>query len=144
VRNHDDNTTPESASDHEGSEMSIEYVFAGLSVSRLDAAIDWYERLLGRPPDILPNEREAMWQLAATASVYLVADESRAGRGRLTVFVGDLDQELAAIAGRGIAFGEIEAAAGLFRKTVITDPDGNEIQLGQNLSAERKEQPADA
>jgi catechol 2,3-dioxygenase-like lactoylglutathione lyase family enzyme len=144
VRNHDDNTTRESPSDHEGSEMSIEYVFAGLSVSRLDAAIDWYARLLGRPPDILPNEREAMWQLAATASVYLVADESRAGLGRLTVFVGDLDQELAAIAGRGIAFGEIETAAGLFRKTVITDPDGNEIQLGQNLSAERKEQPADA
>jgi predicted enzyme related to lactoylglutathione lyase len=124
--------------------MPIEYVFAGLSVSQLDAAIDWYERLIGRPPDILPNEREAMWQLAATASVYLVADESRAGRGRLTVFVGDLDEELAAVAGRGIASGEIETAPGLFRKTVITDPDGNEIQLGQNLSAERKEQPADA
>jgi predicted enzyme related to lactoylglutathione lyase len=124
--------------------MSIEYVFAGLSVSQLDAAIDWYERLLGRPPDILPNDREAMWQLAATASVYLVADEARAGRGRFTVFVSDLDEELAAIAGRGIAVGEIETAPGLFRKTVVTDPDGNTIQLGENLSAGQKEQPADA
>jgi catechol 2,3-dioxygenase-like lactoylglutathione lyase family enzyme len=124
--------------------MSIEYVFAGLSVSRLDAAIDWYGRLLGRPPDILPNEREAMWQLAASASVYLAADEARAGRGRLTVFVGDLDEELAAIAGRGIATGEIETAPGLFRKTVITDPDGNTIQLGEHLSDDHKEQPADA
>lgn len=138
------NTTPEPPSDHEGSEMSIEYVFAGLSVSRLDAAIDWYERLLGRPPDILPNEREAMWQLAETASVYLVADEVRAGWGRLTVFVGDLDEQLDAIAGRGIAVGEIETAPGLFRKTVITDPDGNTIQLGQDLSAGAKEQSADA
>jgi catechol 2,3-dioxygenase-like lactoylglutathione lyase family enzyme len=124
--------------------MPVEYVSAGLSVSRLEEAIDWYERLLGRPPDILPNEREAMWQLAATASVYLVADEARAGRGRLTVFVGDLDEELAAIARRGIAVGEIETAPGLFRKTVVTDPDGNTIQLGENLSGEGKEQPADA
>ena len=33
--------------------MSIEYVFAGLAVGGVDAAIDWYERLLGKPLDML-------------------------------------------------------------------------------------------
>jgi predicted enzyme related to lactoylglutathione lyase len=71
-----------------------------------------------------------------TGSIYLVADADRAGQGAVTLFVGDLDEELAAIERRGIEAGEVETAPGLFRKTVITDPDGNVIQLGQDLSAD--------
>ena len=111
--------------------MSIEYVFAGLAVARLDAAIDWYERLLGRPPDMLPNEREAVWRVTETASVYVVADEDRAGRSAVTMFVGDLDAALEKISRRDIAVGEVETAPGLFRKVVINDPDGNTIQLAE-------------
>ncbi|MGZ4246695.1 MAG: VOC family protein [Solirubrobacteraceae bacterium] len=111
--------------------MSIEYVFAGLAVTRLDAAIDWYVRLLGRQPDMLPNEREAVWRVTESASVYVVADEDRAGRSAVTMFVDDLDTELEGITGRDIPVGEVETAPGLFRKVVISDPDGNTIQLAE-------------
>jgi predicted enzyme related to lactoylglutathione lyase len=111
--------------------MSIEYVFAGLAVTRLDAALVWYERLLGRAPDMRPNEREATWQVAQTASVYIVADEDRAGHSAVTMFVDDLDAELDGITRRGIEVGEIEAAPGLFRRVKISDPDGNTIQLAE-------------
>jgi predicted enzyme related to lactoylglutathione lyase len=111
--------------------MSIEYVFAGLAVSGVDAAIDWYERLLGKPPDMRPNDREATWRLTETASVYVVADEDRAGQSAVTMFVDDLDAELDAITRRGIPVGPIETAPGLFRRIKISDPDGNEIQLAQ-------------
>ena len=111
--------------------MSIEYVFAGLAVSGVDAAIDWYERLLGKPPDMRPNDREATWRLTETASVYVVADEDRAGQSAVTMFVDDLDAELDAITRRGIPLGTIETAPGLFRRIKISDPDGNEIQLAQ-------------
>jgi predicted enzyme related to lactoylglutathione lyase len=111
--------------------MSIEYVFAGLAVTRLDAAIEWYERLLGRPPDMRPNEREAAWQVAQTASVYIAADDDRAGRSMVTMFVDDLDTELDGITRRGILVGEIETAPGLFRRVTISDPDGNAIQLAE-------------
>ena len=111
--------------------MSIEYVFAGLAVTRLDAAIDWYERLLGKPPDMRPNEREATWRVAQTASVYIVADEDRAGHSAVTMFVDDLDAELDGIRGRGIGVGEVETATGLFRRVMIRDPDGNAIQLAE-------------
>ena len=111
--------------------MSIEYVFAGMAVTRLDVAMQWYERLLGRPPDMRPNEREATWQVAQTASVYLVADDDRAGRSAVTMFVDDLDAELDAITRRGISVGQIETAPGLFRRVMISDPDGNAIQLAE-------------
>jgi predicted enzyme related to lactoylglutathione lyase len=111
--------------------MSIEYVFAGLAVTRLDPALDWYERLLGKPPDMRPNEREATWQVAQTASVYIVADEDRAGRSAVTMFVDDLDTELDGMTRRGIEVGDIESAPGLFRRVQITDPDGNAIQLAE-------------
>ena len=47
--------------------MGITYVFAGLVVANRNQAAAWYERLLGRPPDFLPNDAEAVWQVAGTA-----------------------------------------------------------------------------
>ena len=111
--------------------MSIEYVFAGLAVTHLDASIEWYQRLLGRPPDMRPNEHEAAWQVAQTASVYIVADEDRAGHSTVTMFVDDLDAELERITGAGIHVGEIETLPVLVRKVVINDPDGNTVQLAE-------------
>ena len=111
--------------------MSIEYVFAGLAVSRLDAALDWYERLLGRPPDMRPNDAEATWQVTETASVYIVADGDRAGRGAVTMFIDDLDATLDEITRRDIRVGEVETLPGQVRKVVIDDLDGNRIQLAE-------------
>jgi predicted enzyme related to lactoylglutathione lyase len=111
--------------------MSIEYVFAGLAVTSVDAAINWYERLLGKPPDMRPNDREATWRLTETASVYIVADEDRAGQSAVTMFVDDLDAELDRIARRGIPMGRAQTTPGLPRRVKISDPDGNAIQLAE-------------
>ena len=113
--------------------MSIEYVFAGLYVAHLDAATEWYERLFGRAPDMRPKDDEAVWRLAQTASIYLAADGHRAGRGAVTLFVDELDEQLDAMAKRGIVAGGIETAPGLFRRVVVNDPDGNVIQLAESL-----------
>jgi predicted enzyme related to lactoylglutathione lyase len=110
--------------------MDASYVFAGLIVSDRDQASAWYARLFGRRADMLPNDAEASWQLADSASLYLLADPARAGRGVFTLIVADLDAELDRIAGRGITPAPVEVLdAG--RKCVITDPDGNEIGLVQ-------------
>jgi predicted enzyme related to lactoylglutathione lyase len=114
--------------------MDISYVFAGLVVTNRDQAAAWYERLLGRPPDFLPNDAEAVWQLASTASVYLLADADRAGRGVTALVVDDLDATLAEIAGRGIVPEAIEEVPGAGRKAVIPDPDGNEVSLVEILA----------
>jgi catechol 2,3-dioxygenase-like lactoylglutathione lyase family enzyme len=115
--------------------LSIEHVFAGVAVTRLDPSIAWYERFLGKPPDMRPNDHEATWQLAGAAWVYVVADKSRAGNALLTLLVDDLDEELASLARRGVPAGDVETAPGLFRRTTITDPDGNRIRMGQTLGS---------
>ena len=35
--------------------MDVDYVFAGLVVQNRDKAAAWYQRLFGRPPDLLPE-----------------------------------------------------------------------------------------
>jgi predicted enzyme related to lactoylglutathione lyase len=117
------------------SSMSINYIFAGLVVMNRDQAAAWYERLFGKPPDFLPNDTEAVWQVADTASVYVVADADRAGRGVVALVVDDLDATLAEIAGRGIVTGPIQEIPGAGRKSVITDPDGNAVSMLEILGA---------
>lgn len=115
--------------------MNIDYVFAGLIVVDRDQAAEWFERLLGRPPTFLPNDAEAVWQLADTASVYLLADAERAGQGVMALVVDDLEASLVEINGRGIEIGQIEEIPGAGRKSVIIDPDGNAVSMIQILPA---------
>ena len=109
--------------------MNINYVFAGLVVVNRDQAAAWYERLFGRPPDFLSNDAEAVWQVADTASVYLVADADRAGHGVMALVVDDLGASLAEIAVRGIVPGAIQEVPGAGRKSVTIDPDGNAVSM---------------
>ncbi len=109
--------------------MDVSYLFAGLAVANRDAAAAWYERLFGRPADMLPNDAEAAWQLTSAGSVYLLADPRLAGRGILTLVVSDLDACLAELAGRDVVPGPVLTVGEAGRKSVITDPDGNQVAI---------------
>jgi predicted enzyme related to lactoylglutathione lyase len=109
--------------------VNIQYVFAGLPVGGRDRAVAWYQRLFGRPPDMFPNDNEAVWQLAATASLYVIVDEARAGGGTATVVVDDLARTVHDVATRGIDAGPIEEIPDVGRKAMITDPDGNAVSI---------------
>lgn len=74
-----------------------------------------------------------MWQVAGTGSIYLVADVDRAGRSPLTLIVDDLERELAELAERGLNTSALQTVPGVYRKAVLVDPEGNEIQFGQVL-----------
>ena len=111
--------------------MNVSYAFACLLVRNRDQAAEWYERFFGRPPTFLPNDEEAVWQVAPTASVYVLTDETRAGHSVVTLIVDDLDTTLAEIAERGITPGPVEEVTGAGRKSTTQDPDGNEVALVQ-------------
>jgi predicted enzyme related to lactoylglutathione lyase len=112
--------------------MPVTHVFAGVPVADYDAALAWYERLLGCPPDLIPNENEAAWQVTETGWIYVIRDAERAGKAVLTLLVDDLDDRIADLAQRGLA---IETprweVPGSVRKAVITDADGNTIAFGE-------------
>jgi len=105
-------------------------LFEGVSVSDYTAAAAWYERLLGAPPSFLPNDTEAVWEIAEHRYMFIVVRPEHAGHATHTVFVGDLDARLSAIAGRGLVPTERETYDNGVRKATFRDPDGNEIGFG--------------
>ena len=109
--------------------MSID-LFAGIPVRDYTAAAAWYERLLGAPPSFLPNDTEAVWEIADHRYVYIVVQPEHAGHAMHTLFAGDFDARISEIAGRGLEPAERETYANGVRKTTFRDPDGNEIGFG--------------
>ena len=105
-------------------------LFAGIPVREYALAVAWYERLLGVPPSFLPNDIEAVWELAEHRYVYIVVRPEHAGHALHTFFVGDLDARLAQMAERGLKPAEHETYANGVRKATFRDPDGNEIGFG--------------
>jgi len=111
--------------------MDVEVAFVAVPVSDLDTGRDFFERLLGRPVDIVPNEREVMWRLADAAWLYVVVDTARAGHGLAALSVGDLDATLAELDARGIRPTFLEAVGDGARKATVRDPDGNTVAIIQ-------------
>jgi len=110
---------------------SSRHVFAGIGVSDYPALREWYERFMGRPADLVPNEIEVCWQLTDSAWVYVKKDEERAGNAFITILVDDLGARLEELSRRGIASGPVETMTNGTRTALVTDPEGNTIQLGE-------------
>ena len=111
--------------------MAMDVLFAGLAVTDLPRAVDWYGRLFGRAADVVPNDNEVMWRVTDTGRLYVVGDAARAGRGLVAIAVPDLDEAVADLARRGIVGGPAEQVGDAGRKATVTDPDGNSIALLQ-------------
>lgn len=105
-------------------------LFAGIPVRDRGASTTWYERLLGGPPVFLPNDTEAVWELAEHRYLYIEQLPERAGYAMHTVFVGDFDDRVSLIAERGLEPAELETYDNGVRKAIFRDPDGNEIGFG--------------
>ena len=108
--------------------MSL-HLFAGLRVRDFEASRPWYERLLGEP-SFFPHATEAVWTLADERSVYIVEHPDGAGRSLVTLFLDDLDAQVAEIASRGLEPAERETYSNGVRKVTYRDPDGNEVGFG--------------
>jgi predicted enzyme related to lactoylglutathione lyase len=105
-------------------------LFAGLPVRDYERAVAWYERLLGSAPSFLPNDVEAVWEIAEHRYVFVEVRPGHAGHAMHTVIVDDLEARVGAIAGRGLEPAERETYANGVQKVIYRDPDGNEIGFG--------------
>ena len=57
-------------------------LFAGIPVTDYAAALAWYERLFGSPPSFVPNDTEAVWELAEHRYVFVEQRPEHAGHAR--------------------------------------------------------------
>ena len=105
-------------------------LFAGLPVADYERAVGWYERLLGSGPSFLPNETEAVWEVAEHRFLYIEVRREHAGHAMHTLFVDDFDERVRQIADRGIEPAQRETYENGVRKWTYRDPDGNEIGFG--------------
>ena len=104
-------------------------VLAAVAVKDRDAALPFYQRLFGRPADLLPMPVDAEWNAGAT-TLQVVQDPERAGASLVTLAVDDLRAYAAALADRGVEVGDI-ATADTVTYTRLDDPEGNRITLVQ-------------
>ena len=117
--------------------MNISVAFTGIPVADYQAACEWYQRLMGRSPDMVPHESEVVWQLSETGWLYVVHDVERAmGKALLTLIVDDLDSHLAEFRERHIVVNNLEVSSGKYRRAIITDPEGNTIQFTELVKAD--------
>src|SRR4051794_38562430 len=112
-------------------------LFAGIPVGDYAQAMAWYQLLLGSEPAFLPNEVEAVWELAEHQYVYIVLLPEHAGHARHTLFVDDLDARVEAMSARGIEPALRENYDNGVRKISYRDPDGNEIGFGGGPADQR-------
>jgi hypothetical protein len=105
-------------------------LFAGIPVADYAAALKWYEKLLGYPPTFIPDDTEAVWELAEHRYMYIVQEAAHAGHARHTLFVDDLDALVAQITERGLEPARRETYSNGVRKITYRDSEGNETGFG--------------
>jgi hypothetical protein len=105
-------------------------LFAGNPVADYAAALKWYERLLGSPPAMVPQDTEVVGELAEHRYVYIVERPEYAGHAMHTLFVDDLDALVAQMTDRRLNPVKRETYSNGVRKTTYRDADRNEIVFG--------------
>ncbi|HET6864279.1 MAG TPA: VOC family protein [Solirubrobacteraceae bacterium] len=115
-------------------QSAITHLFAGIPVSDLDASIDWYARLFGRPPDRRVGQ-EVLWEIDERAWIFIEPNAARAGAGRITFAVAGLDALLERLAAQRIEHEPIETYSNGVRHVDVPDLDGNAIAFAEPTDA---------
>jgi glyoxylase I family protein len=118
--------------------MQASHLFAGIAVADFEAGLRWYERVFGKPPDMLPTEGDSVWHLTSNASVYVVRDAERAGKALLTLAVGDLKHLMAELAARNVPDRAIQQMPGPMLRLSVTDAEGNRITFFEDPGTARR------
>ncbi|MFC8230441.1 VOC family protein [Streptomyces sp. NPDC057287] len=116
--------------------MSFTHVLAVAPVMAIEPAVEWYERLLGRPADVRPMDGLADWHISPYAWLQVFQSPEQAGGSLVNLVVDDLDRTLSDLAERGITTGETLPGSRGVRFAAVHDPDGNRVTLIENPIAD--------
>lgn len=114
--------------------MNFQNALAGIAVHNIEAAIVWYERLIGRPPDVRPLSHVAAWQFPQGGWIEVFKDEIRAGKSTVIFAVVSLESQLEALAEKGISVSQLTPSETVGEVAIIEDLDGNQIVFAGPLT----------
>ena len=110
--------------------MTISNVLASVAVKDIKAALQWYEKVIGRPADKTPMPELAEWKFETGGWLQVYALPERAGSCSCTLVVSDVDSEAARLGKLGVATGA-QASGTQVKVFMVKDPDGNSIAFAQ-------------
>jgi hypothetical protein len=109
--------------------MTITNALASVAVKDIKAAVQWYEKLVGRPADATPMPGLAEWRFPGGGGLQVYALPERAGSCSCTLAISRIDVEAARLAKLGVATGPRMGEQ--FKVFMVKDPDGNSIAFAQ-------------
>lgn len=110
--------------------MAFRNALASLAVRDLDSAVEWYAKVIGKPPDSRPMPGIAEWKFDGGGWLQLYQLPERAGGGSVTLAVSALDDHAAALQTLGVDTRQRTANARV-ATLMFTDRDGNHIALAE-------------
>ncbi len=111
--------------------MPIRNALASVAVIDLNAAVDWYGRLLGKPPDSRPMPEVAEWKFERGGWLQVYQLPERAGSGSFTLAVSSIGEQVAELGKLGIDTSQ-RTSGDKVKTLMITDPDGNHIAFAES------------
>ena len=112
--------------------MSIRNALASVAVNDLNAAVEWYGRVLGKPPDSRPMPEVAEWKFERGGWLQVYQLPDRAGACSFTLAVSHIDEQVADLARLGIDTSQ-RTSGDKVKTLMITDPDGNHIAFAEAI-----------
>lgn len=116
------------------STQNINSVISVLPVKDFEKAFNWYKKLFGRDPDVVPMEGIAEWQLVENAWIQVAIDPERAGSTTVVLGVNDIEAQCKMCSEANVSVGEIVEYPEIIKMAEIIDPDGNKISFVQDIS----------
>lgn len=106
----------------------ITRALAQATVTDLERAQSWYDRLFDRTADANPMPGLLEYHLGDSFGVQVFLEPDRAGRSSIVLSESDLDAAAARLRDAGITDADA-AAISAGRALQLTDPDGNRVVL---------------
>ena len=112
--------------------MTISNSLASVAVKDIQAAVQWYAKVIGRAADSMPMPELAQWKFPSGGWLQVYALPERAGLCSCTLAVSNIDEEAARLEKLGVATGnQMGEQVKVF---MVKDSDGNSIAFAQSLN----------
>ena len=110
--------------------MKIDYLYAAIFVSNIEASESFYTKVLDREPDDRPMDTLVQWRGFSNAGIQLFKDAAKAGKSTMTIVVSDIETTKLFLKDLGMDLGQTQQ--GEFGKIFhLSDPDGNSIAFAE-------------